>query len=123
VSLPRSYDIANDCEVDGTTNFVHGFPFVCVSIGLIHRKTPVVGVIYNPFLDELYLGASGHGSRLIRRGQELELPLGACKPFPTLQQGLIGDMLWQTQMYTLLKSPFSCGMGLRSDSAYRASES
>lgn len=39
--------------IDGTTNFVHGFPFACVSIGLIYEKQPVVGVIFCPFLDQL----------------------------------------------------------------------
>ncbi|KAL0675603.1 hypothetical protein Bca4012_003584 [Brassica carinata] len=38
--------------VDGTTNFVHGFPFVCVSIGLTIGKVPVVGVVFNPIMDE-----------------------------------------------------------------------
>jgi fructose-1,6-bisphosphatase/inositol monophosphatase family enzyme len=39
--------------LDGTTNFVHRFPFVCVSIGLVINKVPVVGVVYNPILDEV----------------------------------------------------------------------
>ena len=38
---------------DGTTNFVHGFPFACISIVLICQKRPVLGVIYNPFIDWL----------------------------------------------------------------------
>ncbi|KAA3489003.1 inositol-phosphate phosphatase-like isoform X1 [Gossypium australe] len=38
--------------LDGTTNFVHGFPFVCVSIGLTLGKVPTVGVVYNPIMDE-----------------------------------------------------------------------
>ncbi|PON90233.1 Inositol monophosphatase [Trema orientale] len=38
--------------LDGTTNFVHGFPFVCVSIGLTIGKVPTVGVVYNPIIDE-----------------------------------------------------------------------
>jgi len=39
--------------IDGTTNFIHGFPYVCISLGLIYKKRPVLGVIYNPFLDHL----------------------------------------------------------------------
>ncbi|XP_010477711.1 PREDICTED: inositol-phosphate phosphatase-like [Camelina sativa] len=41
--------------LDGTTNFVHGFPFVCVSIGLTIGKVPVVGVVFNPIMDEVDL--------------------------------------------------------------------
>lgn len=39
--------------LDGTTNFVHRFPFVCVSIGLAIKKVQVLGVVYNPILDEV----------------------------------------------------------------------
>lgn len=50
--------------LDGTTNFVHGFPFVCVSIGLTIGKVPAVGVVYNPILDELFTGVRGKGAFL-----------------------------------------------------------
>ncbi|KAK2967504.1 hypothetical protein RJ640_010145 [Escallonia rubra] len=50
--------------LDGTTNFVHGFPFVCVSIGLTIGKVPTVGVVYNPIMDELFTGIHGKGAFL-----------------------------------------------------------
>ncbi len=50
--------------IDGTTNFVHGFPFSCVSIALAVGAQVVVGVIYDPFKDELFLAAKGKGSYL-----------------------------------------------------------
>ncbi|KAM1685881.1 hypothetical protein ACFXTN_033761 [Malus domestica] len=50
--------------VDGTINFVHGFPFVCVSIGLTIGKIPTVGVVYNPIIDELFTGIHGGGAFL-----------------------------------------------------------
>ncbi|KAI7843873.1 hypothetical protein COHA_002420 [Chlorella ohadii] len=50
--------------VDGTTNFVHRFPFSCVSIGLTIGKRPVVGVVYNPILNELYHAVVGGGAFL-----------------------------------------------------------
>lgn len=50
--------------LDGTTNFVHGFPFVCVSIGLTVNKVPTVGVVYNPILDELFTAIRGQGAFL-----------------------------------------------------------
>ncbi|VDC04207.1 unnamed protein product [Peniophora sp. CBMAI 1063] len=76
--------------IDGTTNFVHGFPFACISIGLIDQKRPVLGVIYNPFLDHLYHGVKGQGSFLIKNGgSPLKLPLYGAKPLPSLGQALI----------------------------------
>ncbi|KAF3451838.1 hypothetical protein FNV43_RR07934 [Rhamnella rubrinervis] len=50
--------------LDGTTNFVHGFPFVCVSVGLTIKKVPTVGVVYNPIIDELFTGVIGKGAFL-----------------------------------------------------------
>ncbi|KAI5559911.1 hypothetical protein Peur_070414 [Populus x canadensis] len=50
--------------LDGTTNFVHGFPFVCISIGLTIGKVPTVGVVYNPIMDELFTGVHGKGAFL-----------------------------------------------------------
>ncbi len=40
--------------LDGTTNFAHGFPFFAVSIALEVRKEIVLGVVYNPVLQELF---------------------------------------------------------------------
>ncbi|XP_072956204.1 inositol-phosphate phosphatase isoform X1 [Typha angustifolia] len=50
--------------LDGTTNFVHGFPFVCVSIGLTIGKVLTVGVVYNPVLNELFTAVRGQGAFL-----------------------------------------------------------
>ncbi|PNP52826.1 hypothetical protein THARTR1_06667 [Trichoderma harzianum] len=48
--------------IDGTSNFVHGFPDVAVSIALVVGKVPTVGVVYNPFRDELWSAIKGHGA-------------------------------------------------------------
>ncbi|CAM6014304.1 unnamed protein product [Sphagnum balticum] len=50
--------------LDGTTNFVHRYPFVCVSIGLVIDKVPTVGVVFNPILDELFTAVIGKGAFL-----------------------------------------------------------
>jgi len=76
--------------IDGTTNFIHGFPFVAISLGLIYKKRAVLGVIYNPFLDYLYTGVKGHGSYLSKNKQTPQkLPLSAPRPLPSLSQALI----------------------------------
>lgn len=48
--------------IDGTSNFVHGLPEVCVSIGLVVDRQPSVGVVYNPFTDELWTAVRGDGA-------------------------------------------------------------
>ncbi len=53
--------------LDGTTNYAHGYPIAAVSIGLLIDGVPQVGVIYNPFRDELFRAAKGLGATLNRR--------------------------------------------------------
>ena len=50
--------------LDGTTNFVHGFPFFAVSIALEIKRQIVLGVVYNPFMDEYFEAARGTGAYL-----------------------------------------------------------
>ncbi|KAI6136172.1 myo inositol monophosphatase [Pisolithus sp. B1] len=77
--------------IDGTTNFVHGVPLACISLGLIYQKRPILGVIYNPFLQHLYTGVEGQGSFLTcGTGSPVKLPLANPKPLPSLSKALIG---------------------------------
>jgi len=50
--------------LDGTTNFVHGYPKFCVSIGLILKTEVVGGVIYAPAIGEIFIGGKGIDSTL-----------------------------------------------------------
>lgn len=50
--------------LDGTTNFVHQFPFVAVSIALLEEGMPIVGVVYNPILHECFAAVRGLGATL-----------------------------------------------------------
>ncbi|MBW2063420.1 MAG: inositol monophosphatase [Deltaproteobacteria bacterium] len=50
--------------LDGTTNFARRFPFSCVSIALAIGKEPVVGVVFNPFMNEFFEAAKGGGAFL-----------------------------------------------------------
>ncbi|KAG5999226.1 hypothetical protein E4U21_007224, partial [Claviceps maximensis] len=63
--------------IDGTTNFVHGFPNACISLGLAIERTPAVGVIYNPWQDLLFTAVKGKGAYMtrIRGSTPLLLPL------------------------------------------------
>lgn len=48
--------------IDGTTNFVHGWPYVSVSLGFAVGREPLVGVVFNPFTGVVYCGVKGEGS-------------------------------------------------------------
>ena len=50
--------------IDGTVNYFFGMPHAAVSIALEHRKKSVVGVIYDPFTDEIWTTIKGAPTRL-----------------------------------------------------------
>ena len=48
--------------VDGTTNFVCGFPYTAVCIGIMHHKQPIIGIVNNPIMNELYYARVNQGA-------------------------------------------------------------
>ena len=83
---------------------MHGFPFACVSIGILYKKRPVIGVIFNPFLDHLvrwptgtfslcltpyiqYSALKGHGAYL---NLTQKLPLYPAQQLRSLSDAMIG---------------------------------
>jgi len=50
--------------LDGTTNFLHGFPQYCVSIGLLHKGVPNQAVVFDPNRNELFTASKGVGAYL-----------------------------------------------------------
>jgi myo-inositol-1(or 4)-monophosphatase len=50
--------------LDGTTNFAHGYPIFAVSIALARGEELLLGVVYNPALEELFFAERGRGATL-----------------------------------------------------------
>jgi myo-inositol-1(or 4)-monophosphatase len=50
--------------LDGTTNYAHGFPSYCVSIGLEYQQQCFLGVVLDPTRQELFVGETGRGASL-----------------------------------------------------------
>jgi len=57
--------------LDGTVNFAHGIPMFCVSIAAVQHGQIIVGVIYNPLLDEMFSATLGGGAT--RNGQPISV--------------------------------------------------
>jgi myo-inositol-1(or 4)-monophosphatase len=74
--------------LDGTTNFLHGFPQYCVSIALSHRDVVQQGVIYDPVRNDLFTATRGRGAflndrriRVSRRTHLRDCLIGTGFPF------------------------------------------
>lgn len=50
--------------IDGTTNFVHSNPHCCISVALAIKKEIVIGIVFNPILDQLFTAKKGQGAFL-----------------------------------------------------------
>ena len=68
--------------LDGTANYVHDVPQYCISIGLWAAGKPVLGVILDPRLDELFTAIDGGGAKL--NGKPMRV-----STVPTVHDGLL----------------------------------
>ncbi|WP_225721670.1 inositol monophosphatase family protein [Candidatus Vallotiella sp. (ex Adelges kitamiensis)] len=82
--------------LDGTTNFIHGFPQYCVSIALSYRGVITQAVVYDPTRNDLFTASRGCGSflndrriRVSRRDRLADGLIGTGFPFRD-QSGLDG---------------------------------
>lgn len=57
--------------IDGTTNFMKGYCVSCISVGLLKEGQPYMGVVYNPYLDELFSAEKGRGA--FRNGSKIHV--------------------------------------------------
>jgi myo-inositol-1(or 4)-monophosphatase len=93
--------------LDGTTNFIHGFPQYCVSIGVQHRDALAHAVIYDPVKNELFTASKGRGAfvndRRIRISKCIRLQdalVGTGFPFRELKR----LDLYMKQLKTLIQT-------------------
>jgi myo-inositol-1(or 4)-monophosphatase len=77
--------------IDGTMNFIHGFPNTAVSLGFTINKKPIVGVVFNPFRNDMFSAIKGQGSQLTSaNGRTMRLPLRPIPaPMPSLNECLV----------------------------------
>jgi myo-inositol-1(or 4)-monophosphatase len=68
--------------LDGTTNYAHGYPCFCVSIGLEHDGRMEVGVVYDPLRDEMFTAERGQVAAL--NGKRIQV-----SPTPSLTSALL----------------------------------
>ncbi|XP_025025142.1 inositol monophosphatase 1 isoform X2 [Python bivittatus] len=110
--------------IDGTTNFVHRFPFVAVSIGFVVKKQMEFGIVYSCVEDKMYTGRKGkgafcNGQKLqVSKQQELEQlgqQLLICawwqqeEPMPITRWGFTAG-IWQELGLSFLKQEECCSM-------------
>lgn len=73
--------------IDGTSNYARQIPFFCVSIGLTYKDEPILGVVYQPIADELFVAQKDKGAFL--NGKEIKVAevSDLSKAFVTVDRG------------------------------------
>jgi myo-inositol-1(or 4)-monophosphatase len=108
--------------LDGTTNFAHGFPVFCVSMGLEHRPASIAptddgeliaGIIYDPLRDEIFTTEKGKGAYLN------DAPIHVSKT-PDLAEALIATGFPSSKRHTSPNIHFYQEFTLRSHGVRRA---
>jgi myo-inositol-1(or 4)-monophosphatase len=99
--------------LDGTTNFLHGFPTFAVSIACQHRGRLLHGVVYDPMRQELYTASRGDGAQLDGRRIRVSRQ-------PGLDGALIGtgfpyraNARWIDEYLAMLKTVMQQTAGIR----------
>lgn len=72
--------------LDGTKNYAHGYGKSCVSIAVAARGEPILGVVYHPRADELFVAEAGAGATL--NGQPISV-----SPIPELGSAMVASAL------------------------------
>jgi myo-inositol-1(or 4)-monophosphatase len=99
--------------LDGTTNFLHGFPQFAVSIGVQRRGRMEHGVVYDPLRQELFTASRGEGAQL--DGKRIRV-----SPHVGLDRALIGtgfpyrtNLSWIDDYMAMLKAVTQATAGIR----------
>jgi myo-inositol-1(or 4)-monophosphatase len=77
--------------LDGTTNYAHSYPFFAVSIGVEEDGVMVLGVVYNPMADEMFVAERGSGAFL--NGEKMSVSKEASLDNSLLATGFPPDTL------------------------------
>ncbi|EDV96884.1 uncharacterized protein LOC6556427 [Drosophila grimshawi] len=85
--------------IDGTMNFVHHFPYYCISVALLIDKETAFGIVFNPPLQEFYVARKGTGAQLN------DMPMHT-----TNQESLRGAMILQEYSSGMNESRTSASM-------------
>ncbi|MBM4167309.1 MAG: inositol monophosphatase [Ignavibacteria bacterium] len=83
--------------LDGTTNFTHGFPIFCVSIGVEKNGELICGVVYDPNRDELFVAEKN--TRATLNGKKISV---------STTDKLISSLLVTGFPYNITENPMNC---------------
>jgi fructose-1,6-bisphosphatase/inositol monophosphatase family enzyme len=83
--------------VDGTIPFSHGVPTCVFSLALVHKGKPILGVVYDPFMDRMFFAEKGKGATL--NGKKIKVSSES-----DIKKKVIGICTWSQSKYPLFRT-------------------
>ncbi|KAG5344714.1 IMPA2 monophosphatase, partial [Acromyrmex charruanus] len=99
--------------IDGTTNFIHGFPHTCVVIGLAVKKEMVLGIVYNPILEQLFTARKGRGAFLNGKPIQVSKIQELSKALVCMESGFIKVDDLREKMVERIQTIVKAAQGIR----------
>ncbi|XP_011302313.1 inositol monophosphatase 2 [Fopius arisanus] len=99
--------------IDGTMNFIHGFPHTCIVIGLSIDKEMRIGIVYNPILEQLFTARKGKGAFLNGRPIRTSSVDSLSKSLICLESGFLKVKSLREKMLERIKIISAQTQGLR----------
>lgn len=99
--------------IDGTTNFIHGFPHTCVVIGLAVKKEVVLGIVYNPILEQLFTARKGRGAFLNGHPIQVSKVQDLSKALVCMESGFIKIDDLREKMVERIQDVIKAAQGIR----------
>ena len=98
--------------LDGSRNFIHGYPLYCISIGLVFRDHPVAGIVHMPALKETYHAIFGEGA--FKNNHRIEVSTTASLDLALISSGIpYNRNKILHQLIADLSAIISAGTGIR----------
>jgi myo-inositol-1(or 4)-monophosphatase len=101
--------------LDGTTNYAHGYPCFCVSIGLQHKGRLELGVVYDPMRDEVFSAERGQGAAL--NGRRIQVSTTRALASALLCTGFPYDVRERSEFARHFANFIMAAQGVRRDGA------
>ncbi|KAE8751276.1 hypothetical protein FOCC_FOCC001847 [Frankliniella occidentalis] len=99
--------------IDGTTNFVHGFPLTCISIALAINKETTLAIVYNPVYDHMFTARKGEGAYLNGERIYASKETDISRAVVALELSLARDPKLHDKIMNRAKSIISTATGIR----------
>jgi fructose-1,6-bisphosphatase/inositol monophosphatase family enzyme len=88
--------------IDGTMSFCRGIPTCVFSLALVNEGVPILGVVYDPFMDRMFTAIADEGAFVSKQGQYSQSQKISVSKDKTLKGTAVGHVFWNSSNWDIL---------------------